>query len=113
MPVIKSAIKRMRQTERRTAHNARLKRRVKTAIKEYNQLISAGDIKAATTKLPTVSSLIDRAAKRNIYHRRRAARMKSRSAKLLTVAPTTKTKPGGSAADAKKSRAPKTAAKKK
>ncbi|MBI4130639.1 30S ribosomal protein S20 [Candidatus Roizmanbacteria bacterium] len=69
MPVIKSAEKKLRQDKRSTKRNKDRKMRYKSAIKETKQ-------KATTKTIAAAYSLIDTAAKKNIIHKNKAARLK-------------------------------------
>ena len=70
----KSALKRIRRNE-----TARLRNRYqhKTARNAIKKLRNEEDKQAAETLLPTVVSMIDKLAKRNIIHSNKAARLKS------------------------------------
>jgi len=76
MPVIKSAKKKLRQDKKRTLVNAKMEQKVKDAIKEALEKKSAKAISLA-------QSLIDKAKKNNIFHKNKAARLKSRIAKTV------------------------------
>ena len=71
MPLIKSAIKKLRKDKKRAAHNLALKRRYKELIKKALREPTEKNKKAAV-------SAIDKAAKRNVIHKNKAARLKSR-----------------------------------
>lgn len=76
MPVTKSAKKALRRDWRREKINLKIKNRVRAAIKSVR--------KSPTKKiLSQAFSLLDRAAKKKIFHRNKTARLKSRLAKLL------------------------------
>lgn len=77
MPIIQSAIKRVRQQEKRRARNAAAKRRIKTASKETLAQISAKDVKVAQTSLLKAISQIDKAIKKGTLHKNTGARRKS------------------------------------
>lgn len=90
MPITKQAIKKMHQDKKREAHNRRIKTEVKKRIKTARGDSTGENVKVAV-------SAIDRAAKKNIFHRNRAARLKSSLDKLvktekMTKSPKTKTK---------------------
>ena len=74
----KSAIKRARQNEIRRQRNRGVKTRVKGIIKEVNAAALGEDQEATTAKLKSAQSLIDKAAKKGVLHRRTAARKISR-----------------------------------
>lgn len=70
----KSALKRVRQTTKRRLHNAYYHKTTRNAIR---RLRSNTDKKDAAAKLPSVISMIDKLAKRNIIHNNKAANLKS------------------------------------
>jgi small subunit ribosomal protein S20 len=75
-----SARKRSRQSEKQRQHNASLRSELRTAVKNARKAIEAGDKSAAQTVLQRASSTIDRIADKNIIHKNKAARHKSRLA---------------------------------
>lgn len=80
MPNHKSAWKRMRQNERRRLNNRTHRSLLRKTIKSYTVLEGA---EAAAEQHPTVMSVIDKAAKKGIIHKRTAARIKSRLSKRV------------------------------
>ena len=74
----KQAEKRARQTKAARTHNASLRTSLRTAIKKVKKAIEAGDKTAAQTMLQASTSVIDRVADKNIIHKNKAARHKSR-----------------------------------
>lgn len=84
MANIKSAIKRIRVSERQRLRNKAAKSAMKTAIKKYLQALEANDAETARQRLQKAFSLIDKAAEKGIIHKNQAARRKSRLAKKLT-----------------------------
>ena len=78
-----SAIKRDRQTERRTAVNVARKSRFRHQVRTFRKLLEAKDVQGANAALPTTFSVIDRAAKWGIIKKNTAARYKSRAALRL------------------------------
>ena len=92
MPVIKSSKKRVRQTAKKTARNSRLKRDIRTAFQVFETSLDSGkktDVANTQTKL---NSLLDRAVKKNLFHKNKVARRKSRIAKMAKQTTTTKKK---------------------
>ena len=83
MPIIKSAIKRMRQTARKTKRNEITKRLLKEASKKFMSLIENAKIAEAVKFFPTLQKKIDLAVKKNLMHANKGARQKSRYAKML------------------------------
>lgn len=73
-----SALKRVRQTERRTEYNRKNKSRLRHQIRDMRRAITAKDAKAAADLLPATFSLIDRSAKSGIIKKNTAARYKSK-----------------------------------
>jgi len=73
-----SALKRMRQTERRTEVNRKTKSRLRHQIRAIRRAIASKDAKAAAELLPVTFSLIDRSAKTGAVKKNTAARYKSR-----------------------------------
>lgn len=73
-----SALKRIRQTRRRTAVNRARKTRFRNQVKALRRLLEARDAAKAQAALPETFSLIDRAAKWGIIKKNTAARYKSR-----------------------------------
>lgn len=77
MPIIKSAKKRARQTEKRHALNLTFKRNLHSTIKQFEAAIASKDRAKARKLLPQLQSAIDIAVKKNLMHKNKAARQKS------------------------------------
>lgn len=84
MPIIKSAKKALRGSQRKEIFNLRRKRTMKSFIKEITKLVLAKDKKGAETKLPEAYKSIDKATKRGVIKKNTASRKKSRLAKMIT-----------------------------
>jgi small subunit ribosomal protein S20 len=81
-----SALKRVRQEERRTVINRARKSRLRHQIRAMRRLLEQKDAGAAQAQLPQTFSIIDRAARWGIVKKNTAARYKSRlSARLKTL----------------------------
>lgn len=78
MPIIKSAIKKMRKDKKRTEHNKEIENKVKGLIKNVRRAPDA-------QKLSEVFSALDKAAKTNLIPKNRASRLKSRLSKLMAA----------------------------
>jgi small subunit ribosomal protein S20 len=78
-----SALKRVRQDERRTAVNRRNKTRLRHQIRAMRRLLNAKDLEGATKALPQTFSIVDRSAKVGVIKKNTAARFKSRLVKRL------------------------------
>ena len=110
MPIIKSAVKKMKQDQRRYAQNVRTKRAIRTAVKELESKLTYDAFK-------TAQSAIDTAVKKNVLSKAAAARRLSHLAKFAKengVKPVASKKKATPAAKASvKAAAPKAAAAKK
>lgn len=82
MPIIKSAMKRVRQAAKRRSHNLQVKRAVHKDTRALTDAIANGDVAAVPQALKDVVSELDRAVKKGTLHKNTAARRKSRLAKL-------------------------------
>ena len=78
-----SAIKRVRQTERRTAVNRIRKSRLRHQVRAIRRLLEQKDANGAQAILPVTFSMVDRAAKWGIIKKNTAARYKSRLVKRI------------------------------
>ena len=85
MPVIKSAMKRARQTEKRRARNIVTKRALRTVVREFEAAVANKDKKQVAAVLPKVYSAYDTAAKKNLIHKNKAARNKARFAAMAKL----------------------------
>lgn len=113
MPIIKSAKKRTRVAAKAAARNRTTKRSLKTAVKSFQSALT-GDKKKAGDKLSRAQSNIDKALKKNVIHKNKAARKKRQLAKAAKAANTGVAKKATTAkAPAKKPAAKKAPAKKK
>jgi small subunit ribosomal protein S20 len=72
-----SALKRVRQTERRTEFNRRSKTRLRHQIRDMRKLISEKNASGALALLPVTFSIIDRSAQLGVIKKNTAARYKS------------------------------------
>jgi small subunit ribosomal protein S20 len=73
-----SALKRVRQTERRTDYNRKQKSELRHGIRAMRRALASKDPKSAVALLPKTFSLIDRSAKTGIIKKNTAARYKSK-----------------------------------
>ncbi len=78
MPNIQSAKKKMRKDVTRTKGNAVYLKSIESAIKGLLRLKGERD----EEKVKKIVSLIDKAAKRKVFHKNKASRLKSRITKL-------------------------------
>ncbi len=83
MPNIKSAEKRVRIIEKKTAQNKAVKSRINTYIKKFKTALSSKDLEASQNAYNDVVSLLDKAACDNVIHKNSANRKKAHFGKLL------------------------------
>ena len=76
MPNIKSAIKRVKVTEKKNLRNRMVKSGVKTAVKKYEAALTQEQLSMA-------SSALDKAATKGVIHKNAANRKKARLNKKL------------------------------
>ncbi len=81
----KSAIKRIRTSERRRIRNRVFISRARTEIKQARAAIAGGDLNAARQATLDAIRVLDKAASKGILHRNNAARRKSRLMKRLAT----------------------------
>ncbi|MGI6096868.1 MAG: 30S ribosomal protein S20 [Dethiobacteria bacterium] len=86
MPNIKSAIKRVKVSEKRRLRNRAIKSKVKTAIKRFNAVLASGDKEQARAELSRAMKTIDQAAAKGVLHKNNAARKKSRLSRAFNKA---------------------------
>ena len=78
-----SALKRARQTEKRTATNRANKSRLRTALRKFRTAISGDDREQAQAAFRSTVSVLDKAVQKGVLHKNTASRYKSRlSARL-------------------------------
>jgi small subunit ribosomal protein S20 len=78
-----SAEKSDRQGEKRRLRNKMIKSRAKTLANDFVDLVDEKKKDEANKKLVEISSFLDKAVSKGIYHRNTAARKKSRMSALL------------------------------
>ena len=79
----KSALKRIRQTIKRTARNRSGRSSLRTSVKKYREVLVGGDRTVAAGGYPEIQKKIDKAVTKGILHARTAARYKSRLSRTL------------------------------
>jgi len=86
MPLIKSAKKAVKTTKRQSEENRLVRAKIKDSLKGARIAITAGD-KDAVEKISKAYRELDIAAKKNVIHKNKASRLKSRLAKKLAARP--------------------------
>ena len=74
----KSALKRIRQHEKRRDRNRAARTEMRNAVKRVRRAIEAGEIEQAEQYLPEAIRVIDVTARKQVVHPNKAARSKSR-----------------------------------
>jgi len=86
-PRLASGRKRVRQDTKLNAANTSLRSRYRTAVKNVEKAVVAGDKAKATELFAKAQSIVDIVADKGIFHKNKAARDKSRlAAKVKTLA---------------------------
>lgn len=85
MPHHKSAEKRLRQTEKRTAINRARLNRVRTFVKKVETAIASGDKAAAQSALQVAQPELHRATTKGVLHKNTVARKLSRLAARINA----------------------------
>jgi small subunit ribosomal protein S20 len=83
MPVIQSAIKRVRTSDKNHAHNIAIKSEMRAAIKKFEAKVNENNVEEAKQAYATVASKLDKAGRKRVIHPNKAARFKSKLAKKL------------------------------
>jgi len=82
-----SGRKRARQDVKVNAHNTSLRSRFRTVVKNVQKAVAAGDKGKAAEVFKGAQSVIDSVADKGIFHKNKAARLKSRlAAKVKALA---------------------------
>ena len=78
-----SALKRARQTEKRTARNRANRSRLRTTLREFRETLAKGDKQTAEQNFRETVSALDKAIQKGVIHENTASRYKARlSARL-------------------------------
>ncbi|HEY2154616.1 MAG TPA: 30S ribosomal protein S20 [Isosphaeraceae bacterium] len=86
MPNSPSAIKRLKQSQKRRLHNRIAKKLIKTYTKRTLAAVAAKEFDKATADLRATISKIDKAGVRRVLHPNTAARRKSRLVREYSAA---------------------------
>ena len=86
MPNTNSAKKRLRQTEVRRDRNKAVKSALRSQLRKVREAVQAGDVGKAESEMQDATKRLDRAGQKNIIHRNKAARTKSRFQKMIKKA---------------------------
>ncbi len=84
MPNIKSAIKRVKVSQKKNLRNRMIKSAMRTNVKKFSTALSAGEADAAL--LSATQGAVDKACTKGVIHKNAANRKKSRLAKAMNKA---------------------------
>ena len=85
-PRLASGRKRVRQNVKLNAANTSLRSKYRTAVKNVDKAVAAGDLDKAKAAFALMQSVVDTVADKGIFHKNKAARDKSRlSAKVKAL----------------------------
>ena len=88
-PRLASGRKRVRQNTKINAANISLRSKYRTAVKNVDKAVAAGDLDKAKAAFALMQSVVDTVADKGIFHKNKAARDKSRlSAKIKALSRT-------------------------
>jgi len=83
MPQHKSAMRRVKRSQKEKMQNKIYRSKFKNLTKKINRALEDGNMETANEMLPKAFSAIDRAAKIGTIHKNQAARRKSRLVKRI------------------------------
>ncbi|MDG9698820.1 30S ribosomal protein S20 [Ottowia cancrivicina] len=85
-PRLASGRKRVRQNTKINAANTSLRSKYRTAVKNVDKAVAAGDLDKVKAAFALMQSVVDTVADKGIFHKNKAARDKSRlSAKVKAL----------------------------
>jgi len=83
MPIIKSSIKDLRRTARRSAVNRAAKGKLRSALKKVRTAVAENQLEPGRQALAAATPVLDRAVTKGVLHKNAAARHKSRLTRQL------------------------------
>ena len=78
-----SALKRARQTEKKTARNRANTSRLRSALRSLREAITKGEKEAAQTAYRETVSVVDKGVQKGVLHKKTASRYKARLSKRV------------------------------
>lgn len=81
-----SALKRARQTEKKTATNRANKSRMRSALRSLRTALTSGDAATLDTTFQATVSVLDKSVQKGVLHKNTASRYKSRLAARVKAA---------------------------
>jgi len=86
MPITKASKKALRVSQRKAAHNAFVRKKVRASVKALRKAVADKKSSEATKALKQAISQLDKAAKANIFNKHTVSRYKSRLTQLVNKA---------------------------
>jgi len=77
----KSVVRTARAQEKRRLHNRVIRGQTRTILRSSRAAVASGDAEQAQAAVLAAKSSLDRAASKGVFHKNKAARLKSRLAK--------------------------------
>jgi len=81
LPGKKSVVRTARAQEKRRLHNRVVRGQTRTMLRVARATVASGDAEQAQVAVVQGSSMLDRAVTKGVFHKNKAARLKSRLAK--------------------------------
>lgn len=78
-----SALKRIRQNEKRNARNRWRLKTMRDAIKDFRDKLAHGSVEDAAAAMKLTARIVDRTAQKGVIHKNQASRRKSRMSAAL------------------------------
>ena len=78
-----SALKRIRQNEKRNARNRWRLKTMRDAIKDFRDKLAHGSVDDAAAAMKLTARIVDRTAQKGVIHKNQASRRKSRMSSAL------------------------------
>jgi small subunit ribosomal protein S20 len=85
-----SALKRARQTEKKTVRNRANKSRLRSALRSLRETIEKGDNTAAQSAYRATVSVVDKGVQKGVLHKNTASRYKARLTARIKALPAKK-----------------------
>jgi small subunit ribosomal protein S20 len=86
MPNTKSAIKAVRGSKRKNAHNLFWKKKMRDALKDLKKSLESGDKEEVLNeKLKSLQKILDKSSKEKVIHKNKANRVKSIYARKIAA----------------------------
>ena len=82
----KSVVRTARAQEKRRVHNRVVRGQTRNTLRAMRAIVATGDSEQTQAAVVSGSSMLDRAVSKGVFHKNKAARLKSRLAKRANAA---------------------------